>query len=99
MHKSLSKMRVADHGSRNAGPRSRNAGPEMRVQKCGSYVVRDAGQLEQNAVTHLRLSEMRLAVAGREMRLRVAICELRLPNVEGLGNSMAYLCTFVTPLS
>ena len=41
--------------------------------------------------------ESRDAVAGREMRvavakcgLRVARCELQLPNVEGLGNSLAY---------
>ena len=88
------------------------AGQEMRsrVKKCGrgsrnaGHMLQDAGQLEQNAVTHLRLSKMRVAVAGREMQiascgLRVARCELRLPNVEGLGNSMAYLCTFVTSLS
>ena len=29
-------------------------------------------------------------VASREMRLQVARCGLRLPNVEGLGNSLAY---------
>ena len=42
---------------------------------------------------------MRVAVAGRGCRsrdagceMRVASSEMRLPNVEGLGNSMAYLC-------
>ena len=42
--------------------------------------------------------------AGARCGLRVARCELRLPNVEGLGNSLAYAYgdpwrTFVTHLS
>ena len=42
---------------------------------------------------------MRVGGCIRERELRVARCELRLRNFEGLRNSMAYLCTFVTPLS
>ena len=52
----------------------------------------------------VRVASCRLRDASYESRvtsreLRVARCELRLPSVEGLGNSMAYICTFVTPLS
>ena len=57
-------------------------GLRSRVKKCGRG-SRNAGQLEENAATHLRLSEMRVAVAGREMR--VTSRELRLSNVGGLG--------------
>ena len=42
---------------------------KMRVVGRGSrnvgHMLQDAGQLEQNAVTHLRLSKMRVAVACR----------------------------------
>ena len=77
----------------------------VAVKKCGSrsrnagYMLQDAGQLEQNAVTHLRLSKLRVAVAGREMRIASREMRVAIAKCEGLGNSMAYLCTFVTSLS
>ena len=46
-------------GSRNAG-----RGPEMRghmLHLDAAQFEQNAGQLEQNAVTHLRLSKMRVA--------------------------------------
>ena len=50
----------------------------------------------------MRVVSREMRVASREMRLQVARCGLQLPNVEGLGNSlayaygvsMAYLCNF-----
>ena len=77
-------MRAAGRGSRNVD----------RVQKCGSRVQK-CGSVGRKC----ELSKMRVAVAGREMRVTSREIRVRLPNVEGLGNSMAYLCTFVTPLS
>ena len=57
----------------------------------------------------MRIAGREMRIAGREMRvagsdMQVAGRELRLPNVEGLGNSHAYAMaypwrTFVTPLS
>ena len=43
-------------------------------------MLQDVGQLEQNAVTHLRLSKMRVAGcrsrdAGCEMRVAIAKCQ------------------------
>ena len=71
-----------------------------RVKKCRSrsrnagHMLQDAGQLEQNAVTHLRLSSVSRVQVER-CGLRVARCKLRFAKCRGIGEFygvLLYLC-------
>ena len=77
--------RVKKCGSRKCG---------SRVKKCGCG-SRNAGQLEENAVTHFRLSKMCVEVAGREMRVTSRKMRVPIAKCRGIGEFYdvpLYLC-------